>query len=199
MTLPRNRCFLYCRSNQRYRAAVGARWRCPRCSCGCNNAQPRLKVPRDLVQASLAKPFEALFPVCLIKLVMIPMLSPSVTYGIFLRWIGAWFSIATMQAHCAVFWSTLPINASDGAPFHLSESMPHYLIEAVLSELAITKKEPPPWLGTFFGGSRNQSTTSTYCFFKASPAIAYAGLHELTPYVKAPFRHVCVKSCCFFW
>jgi len=128
---------------------------CFRRTAGATNNQPKLpNIPRD-TQPSLVKLFEILFPVGFIKRVMIPMmnreLSPPIDYGEFLRWLGIWFLMATIQGpQRRDFWSTAEVSAFDSAPFRCSEYMSRNRFENILRALKFTDRAPPTFKDRFW-------------------------------------------------
>jgi len=128
---------------------------CHRKASGATNNQPKLpNLPRD-AQPSLVKLFETLFFVGYIKTHMIPTmnktLTPPTTYGEFLRWLGIWFLISTIQGpQRREFWSTANVSAFDAAPFRCSEYMSRYRFENILQALSFTDRDPPTFQDRFW-------------------------------------------------
>jgi len=104
---------------------------------------------------SLVDLFEIFFPVQYIKTVMLPemnkKLEHAVTYGEFLRWIGLWFLMATIQGPARNdFWSTCPVDPFSPAPFRLSEYMSCHRFDAILQALTLTNKSRPTYKDRFW-------------------------------------------------
>lgn len=104
---------------------------------------------------SLVEFFEIFFPVLHINTVMLPLmndvLQPSVTYGEFLRWLGLWFLMATIQGPARKdFWSTAPIDPWSPAPFRLSEYMSRRRFDNILEALVLTNERRPTYKDRFW-------------------------------------------------
>ena len=95
---------------------------CNRKKEGISNTKPSLEFPRD-VQPTKVQLFELLFPKDYVIEVFLPTINAQlekdlVTYGKYLRWVGLWYLMATIQGpkRCN-FWSGSPIDLFEGAPF----------------------------------------------------------------------------------
>ncbi len=87
--------------------------------------------------------FELLFPVGYVKevmiLVMIKKLKPELKYGEFLKWLGLWVLMATINVeNCCEFWSTKPINHFDSTHICLGDYMLRFHFENILKALTFT-------------------------------------------------------------
>ena len=73
------------------------------------------------------------------------------TYGEFLRWIGLWFLMATINGpdHCD-FWSLGEVDCFVGAPMRLHNFMSRKHFEAIPKALAITARQPPAFRDRFW-------------------------------------------------
>ena len=67
-----------------------------------------------------------------------------VEYGEFLKWIGLWLLMATIQGpQRRDFWSMAPVDPFDGAPFRLHDVMSRNCFEEILKNLQYTNVRPP--------------------------------------------------------
>ena len=74
-----------------------------------------------------------------------------VTYGEFLRWIGIWMLMSTVDgADHQSFWSTKTVDAFQGAPFCLTHFMSCRRFEKILNILGYTKEETPEFHDHFW-------------------------------------------------
>eukprot|EP00980_Cylindrotheca_fusiformis_P024084 scaffold11524_cov91-Cylindrotheca_fusiformis.AAC.3 len=74
----------------------------------------------------------------------------SLTYGEFLRWLGIWFLMATIQGpQRRDFWSTAKVDIFEGAPFRVNEWMSRNRFEAILGALKYTRSAPPAYQDKF--------------------------------------------------
>ena len=74
-----------------------------------------------------------------------------VSFGEFLRWLGIWYLLATN--HCASrqeYWSSMPIDMFQGAPFRLHDIMSRNRFEAILSAIRLTNATPPDYQDRFW-------------------------------------------------
>lgn len=72
-------------------------------------------------------------------------------FGEFLRWLGLWYLIAT--THCGSrrdFWSGMPVDLFQGAPFRLHDLMSRNRFEAILSAIQLTNAAPPVYQDRFW-------------------------------------------------
>ena len=98
--------------------------------------------------------FELLFPKQYLTNVLIPLvnktLSTAMDYGEFLRWLGIWFLMATIQGpHRREFWSSKNIDRFQGTPFRLGDLMSRNRFEDILEALNYTDKNPPTYHDPF--------------------------------------------------
>ena len=111
----------------------------------------RLKFPCDpTTSCYYLHLFEGLFPKELVLLIIEKVNDnidgEKVTYGAFLRWIGLWLLMLTVDGtdrHS--FWSTKEVDPFDGAPFCLAEYMSQCRFENILINPGFTKEDPPPF------------------------------------------------------
>ena len=74
-----------------------------------------------------------------------------VSYGEFLRWLGLWFLMATINSRDRPdFWSMGEVDCFIGAPLRLVSFMSRKWFEAILKALAITAREPPAFRDHFW-------------------------------------------------
>ena len=103
---------------------------CFRKSENFGNTRAKLSFSVDpTTQGYYVQLFEGLFPkqllVCIIEIINEKMDGEDdVTYGEFIRWIGIWVLMSTVDgADHRSFWSTKAVDAFEGAPFHLTPFM----------------------------------------------------------------------------
>ena len=100
--------------------------------------------------------FEGLFPMevvqCIIDSVNDKLTSEQrLTHGEFLRWIGVWVLISTVDgSDRRAFWSTKKVDVFDGAPFHVTPYMSRRRFELILYNLGYTKDDPPQYKDRFW-------------------------------------------------
>jgi len=73
-----------------------------------------------------------------------------VSFGEFLRWLGIWYLLA--MNHCASrreYWSSMPIDMFQGAPFQLHDIMSGSRFEAILSAIRLTNATPSDYQDCF--------------------------------------------------
>jgi hypothetical protein len=108
------------------------------------------------LQSTVLANWELFFPQQFVKDTMIPEMNKlvrlgSIHYGEFLRWIGLWFLMATIQGPARhEFWKLDPINIFAGAPFRLNEYMSRNRFEDILGALTYTSSNPPNYIDKFF-------------------------------------------------
>jgi hypothetical protein len=99
---------------------------CQRRKTNVNNHKPKITFPASFTP-TMFDLFESLFPKAYVTEVMLPLMNEKVQlgellYGEFIRWIGLWFLIATIQGPVRLdFWRKEPVNVFVGAPFGLGE------------------------------------------------------------------------------
>ena len=100
--------------------------------------------------------FEGLFPMevvqCIIDSVNDKLTSEQrLTHGEFLRWIGVWVLISTVDgSDRRAFWSTKKVDVFDGAPFRVTPYMSRRRFELILYNLGYTKDDPPQYKDRFW-------------------------------------------------
>ena len=78
-------------------------------------------------------------------------LSPTLSYGEFLRWLGLWFLMATTYSDSRRhLWSTKIINMIKGTQMRLGKCMSRTRFEAITSSLKYTDKPPPTYKDGFW-------------------------------------------------
>lgn len=128
---------------------------CERKKLSTFDKKARLNFPNSF-QPSLVDLFELLFPVSYIKDVMLPLINAQtelgeVFYGEFLRWLGLWFLMATIQGPSRIdFWRKDPISIFEGAPFRLGDYMSRNRFDDILKGLEFMSEDPPPYKDKFF-------------------------------------------------
>jgi hypothetical protein len=101
--------------------------------------------------------FEGLFPKTYVETILIPETNkkmgrdPPVTYGEFLRWVGLWVIMSTVDgSERRSFWATTTPNIFKGAPFRLQQYMSRNRFEAILSAITYTNEKPPQYKDRFW-------------------------------------------------
>jgi hypothetical protein len=118
-------------ANERVPENVFGEWghhgMCHRRMENARNQNPSINFPVD-VRPTLLQLFELLFPKTFILFVILPMINKEISiggpveYGEFLRFIGIWFLMATIQGpHRRDYWSIEPVSRYQGAPFRINE------------------------------------------------------------------------------
>ena len=116
----------------------------------------RLKFPCDPTTSSYyLHLFEGLFPKELVLLIIDKVNDniegEKVSYGEFLRWLGLWLLMSTVDGtDRRSFWSTKEVDPFDGAPFRLTEYMSRRRFENILINLGFTKEDPPSFRDRFW-------------------------------------------------
>jgi hypothetical protein len=74
-----------------------------------------------------------------------------VTYGKFLRWLGLWMMMGTIQGYQRRdFWSLRPVEMFSSAPYRFHDIMPRARFEDILKCLVYTNREPPAFRDPFW-------------------------------------------------
>lgn len=127
---------------------------CPRKMAGARDTNAAINFPFGLTP-SLVHLFEMFFMKTFLKDVILSNINTKikgdvVTYGEFLRWIGMWFLMATIQGpQRRDFWATSPIDIYDGAPFRLNGIMSRNRFETILKAISYTSSTPPTYTDRF--------------------------------------------------
>ena len=101
------------------------------------------------VRPTMLQLFEMFFMKNFVMTVLVPeinkkIVGDAVSYGEFLRWIGLWLMMATIQGpQRSEFWSIAPVSLFDGAPFRLNNFMSRSRFDAILFCLKFTSSPPP--------------------------------------------------------
>ncbi|KAL7571289.1 hypothetical protein ACA910_008942 [Epithemia clementina (nom. ined.)] len=132
---------------------------CFRAMDGGQAVKPKLlNIPRELVP-TLLQLFEIFFFKEFVNAVIIVETSKRLSndnqrplsYGEFLRWIGVWLFLATIEGPDRLdFWSLGEIDMFDGAPFRLNHIMSRNRFEAILKAIFYSDREPPPYKDPFW-------------------------------------------------
>ena len=73
------------------------------------------------------------------------------SYGEFLRWLGLWFLMATINGpDRSDFWSVTEVDCFVGAPLRLGAFMSRKRFDMILKALAITSRSPPAFRDRFW-------------------------------------------------
>ena len=73
----------------------------------------------------------------------------NISYGEFLRWIGLWLLMSTIEGPSRRDFSPAPISLFGGAPFRLNNFMSRNRFESILEEVKYTDIEPPTYRDKF--------------------------------------------------
>ena len=95
------------------------------------------------------------FPRAFIENVMIgginKRIENHVTLGEFLRWLGIWLLLATMNGFSRVeFWSEKPIDRRNGAPYRFNDLMSGRRFSEILTNLCYTDRQAPSFCDRFW-------------------------------------------------
>jgi len=99
--------------------------------------------------------FFMFFPRAFIENVMIgginKRIENHVTLGEFLRWLGIWLLLATMNGFSRVeFWSEKPIDRRNGAPYRFNDLMSGRRFSEILTNLCYTDRQAPSFRDRFW-------------------------------------------------
>ena len=127
---------------------------CHRKELNMSNRNPKITFSYN-IRPSRVQLFELLFPKEFIKNIILPQINDeingiAVSYGEYLRWIGLWFLMATLEGPSRRdFWSVTEINQFEGAPIRLNQYMSRNRFEEILRSINYTDLEPPPFKDPF--------------------------------------------------
>ena len=131
---------------------------CYRCLEGGRKNNARLSFNSE-VQPTLKQLFEMFFFKQFIVATIIPQTNIQLeqqknrptTYGEFLRWLGLWFLMATINGpDRSDFWSMTEVDCFVGAPLRLGGFMSRKRFDTILKALAITSRSPPAFRDRFW-------------------------------------------------
>jgi Transposase IS4 len=128
---------------------------CQRRKIGSHNKRPTVLFPASMTP-SVFDIFELLIPKVFITDTMLPQMNErvelgKVNYGEFMRWLGLWFLMATIQGPTrAEFWKKEGISLFSGAPFRLGEMMTRNRFDDILKSIGFTNQNPPNYVDKFF-------------------------------------------------
>jgi Transposase IS4 len=131
---------------------------CFRRLTGSVNNQPKINIPSSMVP-SLLDLFELLFPkkfiieVMLKEMNSVPETEP-ITYGEFLRWLGLWFLMATIDGPARIDYWRVDKKRSDSrfdrAPYRLNDIMSRNRFDTILRRLCLTNMQQPTYRDRFW-------------------------------------------------
>ncbi len=108
-----------------------------------------------------------------IKEVILPIInasvSPEVTYGEFLRYLGLWFLMATTYtSDRRQFWSKEEASPWSDAPYRFNQYMSHNRFDLITSTLQFTNVPSPVYKDPFYPiqqliGAWNDNMTEVFC------------------------------------
>jgi Transposase IS4 len=128
---------------------------CHRRMAGATNSAPERNFPITS-RPTLLDNFELFFPKQFVTDTILPVMNRNaqlgmIQYGEFLRWLGIWFLMATIQGPARYeFWKKDPIDPFVGAPICLNEYMSRNRFQDILTSLQFTDGEPPNYVDKFF-------------------------------------------------
>jgi hypothetical protein len=116
---------------------------CYRKAQNVGNTQASIRFLNDGVEVKPTRVqlFEMLFPKEFVQQTILvetnkEIVGEPVQYGEFLRWLGLWFLMATLVGpRRRDFWSSMPVDDFEGAPFRLNRWMSRTRFEAILSAM----------------------------------------------------------------
>ena len=131
---------------------------CYRSLAGGRKHKARLSIYAD-VKPTIQQLFEMFFFKQYVEGIIIPQTNIRlrqekhcpVSYGEFLRWLGLWLLMATINGPDRTdFWSLGEVDCFVGAPLRLGSFMSRKWFEAILKALAITARQPPAFRDHFW-------------------------------------------------
>ena len=131
---------------------------CYHCLAGGRKHKARLSINTD-VKPTIQQLFEMFFFKQYVEGIIIPQTKirlrqgkhRPVIYGEFLRWIGLWLLMATINGPDRTdFWSLGEVDCFVGAPLRLGSFMSRKQFEAILKVLAITARQLPAFRDHFW-------------------------------------------------
>lgn len=127
---------------------------CSRKMNGATDTKPTLNFPTSY-SPTLVDLFDLLFPKAHVENVILKQTNKELklgplSYGEFLRWIGLWLLMSTIQGpERHDFWKTNDIDVHDGAPFRLNNLMSRNRFDEILAALTLTDIPPPQYKDRF--------------------------------------------------
>ena len=124
---------------------------CYRCLAGGRKHKAHLSIYTD-VKPTIQQLFKMFFFKQYVEGIIIPQTNihlrqekhRPVSYGEFLRWLGLWLLMATINGpDCTDFWSLGEVDCFVGAPLRLGSFRSRKRFEAILKAVAITARQPP--------------------------------------------------------
>ena len=131
---------------------------CYRCLAGGRKHKACLSLYAD-VKPTIQQLFEMFFFKQYVEGIIIPQTNlclqkenhRPVSYGEFLRWLGLWFLMSTINSPDHTdFWSMGEVDCFIGAPLRLGSFMSRKWFEVILKALAITARQPPAFRDHFW-------------------------------------------------
>ena len=131
---------------------------CYHCLAGGRKHKARLSLDTD-VKPTIQQLFEMFFFKQYVEGIIIPQTNlrlrkekhRPISYGEFLRWLGLWFLMSTINSpDHNDFWSVGEVDCFIGAPLRLGSFMSRKRFEAILKALAITARQPPAFRDRFW-------------------------------------------------
>ena len=129
---------------------------CYRRSSNLGQHRARLNFPIDSSRNDYyIQLFEGFFPKELLEIIIDKVNEKiegdKLSYGEFLRWIGVWILISTVDGtDRRSFWSTKEVDPFEGAPFRVTTFISRRRFENILINLGYTKNAPPPFRDRFW-------------------------------------------------
>jgi hypothetical protein len=138
-----------------YSSEWGSTGLCHRKMFGSENHRPKL-LNFSLQVPTHVDMFELLFPKEYVNDTILHLVNKNidsektVTYGEFIRWLGCWFLMATIEGpQRQEFWAVSDVQIFKGAPFRLTEFMSGKRFTTILKALEFTLVEPPNYNDKF--------------------------------------------------
>lgn len=139
----------------KYNTSYGHSGICNRKKENTRNTLPTINFPK-VIKPSRIDLFEMFFPKkFLVDVILVHVNNNNklgkVEYGEFLRWLGLWFIMSTIEGpNRRDFWSMDVIDVFNGSPFRLNLYMSRNRFEDILYSLGYTKSNPPAYNDKFY-------------------------------------------------
>ena len=132
---------------------------CYRALAGGRRLKARISYPPH-IKPSLFNLFELFFFTTFVKDVIIPQTNKRLTengfhrelsYGEFLRWLGIWLLMSTINGpDRGAFWSLVDVDRFRGAPWRLNDLMSRKRFDAILKSIFYTDRNKPQYTDKFW-------------------------------------------------
>jgi hypothetical protein len=128
---------------------------CPRRMMGAANNKAKINFANNIHPTRLQL-FELFFPMAYVREVLLVetnkiLNGKELEYGEFLRWIGLWLLMSTIQGfQRRDFWSVCSVDMYSTAPYRFNDIMSRNRFEDILSSLSYTNRDPPGYRDPFW-------------------------------------------------